>query len=113
MAMNAWRSLWRQESRSIWRQVFVLLTGLALGNPLCGQTGASISGTITDLTGGALAGASVTVKNLETGAVRTIAADEAGRSLAAALVGERLAGRDEKERVNGAVTTGINTAGVH
>src|SRR5258708_40146901 len=101
--MNAWRSLWRYGSRGIWRQVFVLLTGLALGNPLCGQTGASISGTITDLTGGALAGASVTVKNLETGAVRTIAADEAGRYIGASLGGGRYGGRCEKEGVSGEV----------
>src|SRR5437879_12534641 len=107
MAMNAWRSLWRQESRSIWRQVFVLLTGLALGNPLCGQTGASISGSITDLTGGALAGASVTVKNLETGAVRTIAADEAGRYIASALEVGRYQGRAGEEGVSAEVRTAI------
>jgi hypothetical protein len=68
--MNAWKSLLRHGSRSIWKLAFLLLMGLGLGNPLCGQIGASISGTITDLTGGALAGASVTVKNLETGAAR-------------------------------------------
>src|SRR6266849_5724813 len=83
--MNAWKSPWRHESRSIWKLAFLLLMGLGLANPSLGQTGASISGTITDLTGGALAGASVTVKNLETGAARIVAADEAGRYIASSL----------------------------
>jgi len=110
MAMNAWKSLWPQGSRNIWRQVFVLLTGLALGSPLCGQIGASISGTITDLTGGALPGASVTVKNLETGAVRTIAADEAGRYIASSLEVGLYEVRAEKEGFSAEVRTGITLA---
>src|SRR5258705_5575677 len=85
--MNAWKSLWRRGRRSIRKLAFPLLMGLGLGNPLCGQIGASISGTITDLTGGPLAGASVTVKNLETGAAPNIPADETGRHIASALEG--------------------------
>src|SRR5713226_3349135 len=108
--MNAWRSLWRYGSRGIWRQVFILLTGLALGNPLCGQIGASISGTITDLTGGALPGASVTVKNVETGAVRIIAADEAGRYIASSLEVGLYEVRAEKEGFSPEVRTGITLA---
>jgi len=95
--MNAWKSLWQHGSRSIWKLAFLLLMGLGLGNPLCGQIGASISGTITDLTGGALAGASVTVKNLETGAARIIAADEAGRYIASSLEVGMYEVRAEKE----------------
>src|SRR5712664_4392352 len=108
--MNAWRSLWRYGSRGIWRQVFILLTGLALGNPLCGQIGASISGTITDLTGGALPGASVTVKNVETGAVRIIAADEAGRYIASSLEVGLYEVRAEKEGFSAEVRAGITLA---
>src|SRR5216684_1049382 len=108
--MNAWRSLWRYGSRGIWRQVFILLTGLALGNPLCGQIGASISGTITDLTGGALPGASVTVKNVETGAVRIIAADEAGRYIASSLEVGLYEVRAEKEGFSAEIRTGITLA---
>ena len=108
--MNAWKSLWRRGSRSIWKLAFILLMGLGLGNPLCGQIGASISGTITDLTGGALAGASVTVKNLETGAARIIAADEAGRYIASSLEVGLYEVRAEKEGFSAEVRTGITLA---
>ena len=108
--MSVWKSLWRHGSRSIWRQAFILLTGLALGSPLCGQIGASISGTITDLTGGALPGASVTVKNLETGAVRIIAADEAGRYIVSSLEVGHYEVRAEKEGFSAEVRAGITLA---
>jgi hypothetical protein len=83
---------------------------LGLGHPLCGQIGASISGTITDLTGGALPGAIVTVKNLETGAVRTITADEAGRYMAPSLEVGLYELRVEKEGFSAEVRTGITLA---
>ncbi|HEV1994911.1 MAG TPA: carboxypeptidase-like regulatory domain-containing protein [Candidatus Acidoferrum sp.] len=108
--MNAWKSLWRHGSRSIWKQAFLLLMGLWLGNPLCGQIGASISGTITDLTGGALAGVSVTVKNLETGAARIITADEAGRYIASSLEVGLYEVRVEKAGFSPEVRTGITLA---
>jgi hypothetical protein len=108
--MNAWKSLWRQGSRSIWKQAFILLMGLGLGSPLCGQISASISGTITDLTGGALAGASVTVKNLETGAGRIIEADEAGRYIASSLEVGLYEVRAEKAGFSAKVRTGITLA---
>src|SRR6202171_2555153 len=108
--MNARKSLWRHGSRSIWKLAFLLLMGLGLGNPLCGQIGASISGTITDLTGGALAGASVTVKNLETGAVRIIAADEAGRYIALSLEVGLYEVRAEKAGFSVEIRTGITLA---
>jgi hypothetical protein len=108
--MKAWKSLWRHESRSIWKQAFLLLMGLWLGNPLCGQIGASISGTITDLTGGALAGASVTVKNLETGAARIVVADEAGRYIASSLEVGLYEVKVEKAGFSPEVRTGITLA---
>ena len=108
--MNTRKSLWRHGSRGIWKQALVLLIGLGLANSLCGQTGASISGTITDLTGGALPGASVTVKNLETGAARTITADEAGRYIASSLEVGLYEVRAEKDGFNAEVRTGITLA---
>jgi hypothetical protein len=110
IAMNAWRSLWRHRIRGNWKQAFMLLMALGLGNPSCGQIGASISGTITDLTGGALPGASVTVKNVETGAVRIIAADEAGRYIASSLEVGLYEVRAEKEGFSPEVRTGITLA---
>src|SRR5467141_5292 len=106
--MNAWKSLWRRGRRSIRKLAFPLLMGLGLGNPLCGQIGASISGTITDLTGGPLAGASVTVKNLETGALRNLLTDEAGRFDAASLPVGRYVVRAEKSGFRGVEKTGIS-----
>src|SRR6516225_1200026 len=43
------------------------------------QISAILSGTVTDPDGGTVPGASVTVKNLETGAVRTTATGDSGR----------------------------------
>ncbi|MBS1867290.1 MAG: carboxypeptidase regulatory-like domain-containing protein, partial [Acidobacteria bacterium] len=49
------------------------------------QGDASIHGTVSDSSGGAILGATVQVKNLETGAVRDLQTDESGRFDAAAL----------------------------
>ena len=50
-----------------------------------GQTGAAISGTVTDSTGAGLPDASVSVTNVETGASRKIVTDKSGRYAAPAL----------------------------
>ncbi len=66
----------------------ILLLALLLGlsvSPSHSQTSASISGTITDATGGFLPGAGVTVRNLETGSFRRLTADDSGRYVATAL----------------------------
>jgi Carboxypeptidase regulatory-like domain len=105
-SMNARKGLCRQ-TRSLWKLVVVLSILLGFGNPSWGQLGASISGTIADLTGGALAGASVTVKNLETGATRIISADDAGRYVAASLEVGQYEVRAEKAGFSAEVRTGI------
>lgn len=43
------------------------------------QVSATLSGTVTDPSGGAVAGAAITVQNLETGAIRTTTTGNAGR----------------------------------
>ncbi len=58
---------------------------LALILPLAAQTEATITGTVRDASGAALPSASVTLKNLETGATRRIIADSDGRYAAPAL----------------------------
>ena len=59
----------------------LLLAMLCLGfvSSSRAQTTASIFGTVSDSTGGAIIGATVRVKNLETGSLRVLTADEAGR----------------------------------
>jgi len=53
------------------------------------QVSASIKGIVTDLSGAAVPGVTVTVKNVETGTVRSSVTDDAGRYLVLALhVGE-------------------------
>jgi predicted porin len=58
---------------------FVLLLWLVMGAfSAWAQTGASLSGVVTDHTGAALADVTVTLKNVDTGATRTIATDGGG-----------------------------------
>lgn len=58
----------------------VLLLSLALAsNALAQIVGASISGTVHDTTGAVIPAATVTVRNVETGALRTVASDGEGR----------------------------------
>ena len=57
----------------------VVLLLLAMGAfPAWAQTGASLSGVVTDQTGAALPGVAVTIRSVDTGATRTIASDGAG-----------------------------------
>src|SRR5258707_13993162 len=50
------------------------------------QVAASIAGIVTDASGAPISAAAVTAKNLETGALRTATADDAGRYLILSLV---------------------------
>ena len=54
----------------------LLLLSSSLGSA---QVSAVVSGTVADQSGGTVAGASVTTKNVDTGAIRTTATDDAGR----------------------------------
>src|SRR5712692_4375311 len=49
------------------------------------QTTATVSGTVTDQSGGLIAGAQITITNLETGQVRTLPTNDAGRFYAPGL----------------------------
>jgi len=65
------------------------LIALLIGKPAHGQVSANIGGLVTDASATAVPGASVTVRNVETGATRTTATNEAGRYLVISLpVGE-------------------------
>ena len=57
----------------------LLLLWLAMGAfPAWAQTGASLSGVVTDQTGATLPGVAVRIKNIDTGAIRTITTDGEG-----------------------------------
>ena len=71
------------------RQVGRLLLGVAFffgfvaTDVAVAQVGTgSVSGTVTDASGGIVAGASITVKNTQTGAVTPVTANEQGRYVA-------------------------------
>jgi hypothetical protein len=57
-----------------WSIAFVLVAASA-----CAQVSASLSGTVTDQSGGSLSGAAVQAKNVDTGAVRATVTDAEGR----------------------------------
>src|SRR5580700_9789240 len=60
-------------------QPFLLLLWLAMGAfPAWAQTGASLSGVVTDQTGAALSDVAVTIKSFDTAETRTIATDGRG-----------------------------------
>ncbi|HEX2714278.1 MAG TPA: carboxypeptidase-like regulatory domain-containing protein [Candidatus Acidoferrales bacterium] len=65
--------------------VFSLALYVILAAPVFAQGESSIEGIVTDPSGGAVPGVGVQIKNLETGAERHLATDEAGRFSAAAL----------------------------
>src|SRR5262245_33591359 len=62
-----------------------LLASVAVSPVLYAQSDGSISGAVADSTGGAVAGATVRIKNAETGAERTLSTDESGRFSASSL----------------------------
>jgi hypothetical protein len=74
------------------------------------QVTAAISGRVEDATGAAVGGATVTVKSLETSAIRTATTDESGnyRILSIPLGAQEV--RAEKPSFRSAVRTGINLA---
>jgi hypothetical protein len=78
------------------------------GSSAKAQITASISGSVQDATGGGLGAATVTVKSLETGTIRTAVTDGEGhfRLLSVPLGPQEL--KAEKEGFKAAVRTGIN-----
>jgi hypothetical protein len=77
----------REIGKQAWKAAlsFYLILFLLPRANVWGQGEASINGTVSDETGAVIAGADVKVKNVETGAVRTLSTDSAGHYEAAAL----------------------------
>jgi Carboxypeptidase regulatory-like domain len=89
----------------------VLIWFLVVGfvSHACGQVvGASIAGTVRDPTGAGLPAVAVTVRNLETGAVRRLVSDDAGRYVAPSIAVGRYEVRAEKEGFSSQAKIGIN-----
>jgi len=88
---------------------FVLFLAVGLIGHASGQVvGASISGTVRDATGAGLPAAAVTVRNLETGAVRNLTSDDDGRYVARSIAVGPYEVRAQKEGFSSQVKTGIN-----
>ncbi len=85
--------------------MFVLL---AISAPALSQVTASISGKVDDASNSGVLGATVTVKNLETGATRTVTTDESGNYRVLSLpIGPQQV-RAEKAGFKTEVRTGVN-----
>ncbi|HTB91408.1 MAG TPA: TonB-dependent receptor [Candidatus Sulfotelmatobacter sp.] len=91
------------------RCALLALLILTLGLPAArAQVSASIRGIVTDASGAAVAQATVSTKNLETGAVRTTNTDDAGRYLVLALPVGLYEVRSSKNGFRDAVQSGIS-----
>jgi predicted porin len=92
-------------------QLFLLLLCLVMRVfPAWAQTGASLSGVVTNQTGAALADVAVTIRNVDTGATRTTATDGAGHFQASGLTPGRFAIRAAKQGFTDETRTGISLA---
>ena len=85
--------------------ILILLAGLGSA---WAQVAATISGRVDDATGARVGGATVTVKNLETGASRVVTTDEAGHFRVLALSPGLHELKIEKMGFRVAIRTGIN-----
>jgi predicted porin len=88
----------------------VLCSIATLSFPVWAQTGASLSGVVTDQTGAALRNVEVTLKNVDTGATRTIATDGGGHYQASGLPPVRFEIRAAKPGFADETRTGISLA---
>ena len=83
---------------------------LTLASLSFAQGDASIQGIVTDPSGGAIQGVSIQIKNVETGAIRSLITDETGRFDAASLPVGRYVVKAEKSGFRSEEKTGISLA---
>jgi predicted porin len=89
-------------------QAFLMFLCLVMGSfPAWAQTGASLSGLVTNQTGVVLPDVSVTIKNVATGETRTVATDGAGHFQASGLPAGRFDIRAGKQGFGNETRTGI------
>src|SRR5580700_5534304 len=107
----AYASASSRTAASLPAQPFFLLLCLATGAfPAWAQTGAGLSGVVTDQTGSALPDVAVTIKNVDTAATRTIATDGGGHYQASGLPPGRIDIRAAKPGFADETRTGISLA---
>ena len=95
-------------------QPFLLLLWLAMGAfPAWAQTGTSLSGVVTDQSGAALRDVAVTIRNVDTGATRTITTDGGGHYQASGLPLGRFEIRVSKQGFANETRTGISLSLIH
>jgi outer membrane receptor protein involved in Fe transport len=76
---------WQRQVRAL--VILVICWGFAAHNAAFAQVGTgSISGTVTDSSGGIVPGASISVRNTQTGVVRQVTANQQGRYVAPDLI---------------------------
>ena len=93
------------------RTFFLLLFWLAMGAfPAWAQTGVSVSGVVEDQAGAALRDVAVTIKNVDTGAARTIETDSRGHYQASGLTAGRFEIRAAKQGFADETRMGISLA---
>jgi predicted porin len=117
-ASRRWKTLTRagyipNAASLLLAQPFLLLLWLAMGAPPAWaqtQTADSLSGVVTDQTGAALRDVAVTIRNVDTGAARTIATDAVGRFQASGLPPWRFEIRAAKPGFADETRTGITLA---
>jgi hypothetical protein len=92
-------------------KLFLLMLPLALSSGLAwAQVAAAISGKVEDASGGGVSGATITVKSLETGAMRVVTTDDAGNFRVISLPLGPQEVKAEKRGFKATVRTGINLA---
>src|ERR1700675_639302 len=90
---------------------FIAAVGFLLSSSSAwAQTGVSLSGMVTDQTGAALRDVAVTIRNVDTGAARTIATDGGGHYQASSLPPGRFEIRAAKQGFADETRTGISLA---
>src|ERR1700691_1565610 len=96
------------------RQFQLLRLVLCLAMAACmasAQTGASLSGVVTDKTGAPLPGVAVTIRNVDTGATRSIETDGGGHYQASGLPPGRFEIRAAKQGFADETRTGVSLSG--
>ena len=92
-------------------QPFLVLLWLAIAAfPAWAQTGASLSGVVTNQTGAALPAVMVTIRNIETGRTHTVTTDGGGHFQAPALTAGLFDIRAAKQGFANETRTGVSLA---